>query len=242
LQVEIRSKKRPYKEREGIELMEMEWIVFLGFSIGIILLSWRSLRDRRSHGFYRFFAFEAILALILLNIAFWFHQPFSVRQILSWALLLLSLFLAIHGFTLLRRIGVPDKDIQDPRRLNIEKTTRLVRVGAYRYIRHPLYSFGALFFVGLMLMTANALILICGVIALLLLFLRTPSEEEQLVAVGMHLATVGSGAVHHGRTHRKAVDPGRRPRCTRDEGGLAIAVQPNDGLRQIERSTDLAGH
>jgi hypothetical protein len=48
--------------------MVMEWIVFLVFSAGIVLLSWRSLRDRRSHGFYRFFAFEAILALILLNL------------------------------------------------------------------------------------------------------------------------------------------------------------------------------
>ncbi len=120
--------------------MEMEWIIFLVFSAGIVLISWKSFRNRRSHGFYRFFAFEAILALILLNIEFWFHQPFSVRQILSWMLLLLSLFLAVHGFTLLRRIGKPDAAIQDPTRLNIEKTTQLVQVGAYRYIRHPLYA------------------------------------------------------------------------------------------------------
>jgi protein-S-isoprenylcysteine O-methyltransferase Ste14 len=118
----------------------MKWAVFVGFSAGIVLLSWRSFRDRRSHGFYRFFAFEAILALILLNTAFWFNQPFSIRQILSWSLLLISLLLAIHGFWLLRQIGKPDASIDDPRRLNIEKTTQLVKVGAYRYIRHPLYT------------------------------------------------------------------------------------------------------
>ena len=120
--------------------MEMEWIAFLVFSAGIILLSWRSFRDRRSHGFYRFFAFEVILALILLNVEFWFRQPFSVRQIVSWSLLLMSILLAVHGFTLLRRIGKPNAEIQDHRRLNIEKTTQLVKVGAYRYIRHPLYA------------------------------------------------------------------------------------------------------
>lgn len=124
----------------AIDGLAWKWVLFLVFSAGIVLLSWRSLRDRRSHGFYRFFAFEAILALILLNLEFWFHQPFSVRQILSWLLLLLSLFLAVHGFTLLRRIGKPDASIDDPARLNIEKTTHLVRVGAYRYIRHPLYA------------------------------------------------------------------------------------------------------
>jgi hypothetical protein len=92
-----------------------KWIAFLGFSIGIVFLSWRSFRNLRSHGFYRFFAFEAILALIWLNIEFWFRQPFSVRQILSWLLLLISIFLAVHGFTLLRRIGKPDTEIQDSR-------------------------------------------------------------------------------------------------------------------------------
>lgn len=62
------------------------------------------------------------------------------------------------------------------------QNAQLVVRGPYRYIRHPLYAFGALFFVGLILMTANALILVCGVIALALLLLRTPAEEDQLVA------------------------------------------------------------
>lgn len=138
--IALTDKYAVHLARDKIELKEMEWAAFLVFSIGIILLSWRSFQDRSSHGFYRFFAFEAILALILLNIEFWFHQPFSVRQILSWLLLLLSLFLAVHGFMLLRRIGKPDAAIQDPMRLSIEKTTQLVKVGAYRYIRHPLYA------------------------------------------------------------------------------------------------------
>lgn len=95
-------------------------------------MSWASLRDLRSHGFYRFFAFESILALILLNVEHWFSDPFSPRQIASWLMLLASLFLVGHGVYLLREIGKPSGPI--------ENTTALVRIGAYRYIRHPLYG------------------------------------------------------------------------------------------------------
>jgi len=116
------------------------WLVFLIGSVPIIWVSRGALRSRDAHGFYRFFAFEAILGLVALNAAAWFRDPFSPRQLVSWALLLTSLLLAIHGFTLLRRIGMPDTSIEDPARLGIEKTTRLVRSGAYRTIRHPLYA------------------------------------------------------------------------------------------------------
>lgn len=61
------------------------------------------------------------------------------------------------------------------------QNAQLVMRGPYRWIRHPLYSFGTLFFVGLMLMAANWLTVLFGVIALSLLLLRTPKEEEMLV-------------------------------------------------------------
>ena len=107
-------------------------VIFAIGSAGIILLSWDSLRDPRTHGFYRFFALEAILALFVLNVEHWFRKPFSAFQIISWLLLLASLFLVVHGFHLLRVVGRPEG--------KIENTTTLVRVGAYKYIRHPLYA------------------------------------------------------------------------------------------------------
>ncbi len=115
-------------------------LIFAIGSAPIVWISRGSLRRRDAHGFYRFFAFEAILALIALNAALWFADPFAPRQIVAWALLLASLALAVHGFYLLRRLGRPDNSIADPTRLGIEKTTRLVRIGAYRFIRHPLYA------------------------------------------------------------------------------------------------------
>lgn len=106
--------------------------LFIFISILLTLFSWNSLKSFRSHGFFRYFAFECILMLVLMNVDFWFQNPFAIRQIISWLLLLTSIFLGIHGFYLLRIVGKP--------RQNFEDTTGLVKVGAYRYIRHPLYA------------------------------------------------------------------------------------------------------
>lgn len=110
----------------------LKLIIFATVSAGIVFLSWRSLRKLHSHGFFRFFAFEFTLALILLNLEHWFYEPFSALQIVSWLLLLSSLILVVHGFYLLRVTGRPKG--------GIENTTVLVKRGAYKYIRHPLYS------------------------------------------------------------------------------------------------------
>ena len=108
-------------------------IIFAVISVGFIVWSWPFLRNPRAHGFFRFFAFEATVALILLNIMQWFQNPLSTHQIVSWVLLGASLVMAVHGFYLLGTIG-------KAKNYNIDETTALVKVGAYRYIRHPLYS------------------------------------------------------------------------------------------------------
>jgi protein-S-isoprenylcysteine O-methyltransferase Ste14 len=110
----------------------LRWWIFALVSVGLVAFSWRALGNPRSHGFYRFFAFEGIAAVVVLNADRWFSDPLSPLQIPSWALLLLSLLLVIHGFILLRTAGRPKG--------GIENTQVLVRRGAYRYIRHPLYA------------------------------------------------------------------------------------------------------
>lgn len=121
-------------------ILQIKIIVFVVASLGIGWVSRASLLHFRSHGFYRFFGWEAILALILLNIDYWFYEPFSIHQTVSWPLLIVSSFLVIEGFRLLRMVGKPANHRDDPSLIGIEKTTKLVTVGAYRYIRHPLYS------------------------------------------------------------------------------------------------------
>jgi len=80
-------------------------IIFAILSAALAYVSRASLRVPRSHGFYRFFAWECILALFFLT------------------------------------QGKPDaRRPHDAPLIWIEKTTQLVTTGAFKYIRHPLYS------------------------------------------------------------------------------------------------------
>jgi protein-S-isoprenylcysteine O-methyltransferase Ste14 len=115
-------------------------ILFAAASLFFVWFSRASLRVPGSHGFYRFFAWECLAALLLLNAPVWFHDPFSPAQVASWLLLTGAAVLAVHGIWLLRRIGRPDANRADEGLVGFEKTTKLVTEGAYRYIRHPLYS------------------------------------------------------------------------------------------------------
>ena len=114
--------------------------IFVVVSAVFATISRASLPAPRSHGFYRFFAWECILGLFLLNVEVWFRDPFSAPQLISWFLLIVGTFLVLHGVYLLRRMGKPDDARQDAPLLAFEKTTTLVVEGIYRYIRHPMYS------------------------------------------------------------------------------------------------------
>ena len=110
----------------------IEWIIFLCGTTGITWISIPSLRLPGSHGFFRFFAWEFILGIFLLNVHNWFLDPFSWNQIVSWVLLIVSLVPLIAGVRLLHSVGKPTDAL--------EATTQLVSSGIFRYIRHPLYA------------------------------------------------------------------------------------------------------
>jgi protein-S-isoprenylcysteine O-methyltransferase Ste14 len=155
---------------------------FLVATVGLAYLSRASLRNARSHGFYRFFAWEAILALILLNVDAWFREPWSWHQIISWCLLLVSLYMVIHGVQLLRKIGKPDEGRDEAELVGFERTTKLVTVGAYRYIRHPLYS-------SLLFLTWGA-------------FFKVPSWVGGLLALSATLLLVVTARIEEGENAR----------------------------------------
>jgi protein-S-isoprenylcysteine O-methyltransferase Ste14 len=115
-------------------------VVFVVGSAIIVYVSRASLLAPRSHGFYRFFAWETILALTVLNLDHWFDNPFAWHQLVSWFLLIVSLFPVIHGVRRLKQMGEQNAQRDDAPMLEFEKTTTIVTAGAYRYIRHPLYS------------------------------------------------------------------------------------------------------
>ncbi len=110
------------------------WIALIAGTAFLLVFSWiSSIREKRYHGYPRFFAFESVLVLVLFNRPVWFRDPFSLSQIFSWAFLLVSIAVVSAGFLALHRFGRPQGR-------NFEKTTRLVNRGIFRFIRHPMYA------------------------------------------------------------------------------------------------------
>jgi len=153
--------------------------IFLAGSLVLAILSRASIINQRSHGFPRFFAFEAILGLAVLNAPAWFHQPFSLPQRVSWVLLLVSAFLVLSALSALRRFGVPDRSFRDASRISIEKTTRLVTVGPYRFIRHPMYASLLFLAWGIFLKRVDLVSFLLAMVASLALFLTAVYEEQE---------------------------------------------------------------
>jgi len=118
----------------------IKMFIFMAGTLGIVWVSRAALRDIHSHGFYRFFAWELILILFVLNMNYWIVDPFSFRQIMAWILLIISLVLIIQGVQLFLKKGNIDRERQASTLVSIEKTTTLVTSGVYNYIRHPFYS------------------------------------------------------------------------------------------------------
>lgn len=154
----------------------------LAGTIVLVAVSWRSLRHPRFHGFFRFFALEAILCIILLNAPVWFHRPFGPLQFVSWGLLLASLGLAFHGFYLLRRLGQPSSPDPGSPMFRVENTTSLVTSGAYRFIRHPLYASLLCLAWGAAIKSLTSASFVLAVVATAFLVATAKSEEVENLA------------------------------------------------------------
>jgi len=151
----------------------MNYPVIIAGTILIILFSWfLSIKYKRYHGIVRFFAFESVFILVLLNLKVWFANPFSFLQLASWILLIMSVYVVITGFLLLKRKGKPDS--------NFENTSLLVKSGIYGYIRHPLYLSIFLLGTGVMLKNPALPQLILAVINLVAVYFTARIEEHEM--------------------------------------------------------------
>jgi len=118
----------------------MQLMFFLIGSLVLFGVSYRSLQQPGTHGFYRFFAWELMLLLFLLNMPAWNQARVEWLQLMIGGLFLISLFLALAGVIQLRLFGKPNAQRNDVPMVHFEKTTVLVKTGIYRFIRHPLYG------------------------------------------------------------------------------------------------------
>ena len=160
-------------------MVTVQLIIFVVGTITIIWVSRSSLRDVQNHGFYRFFAWEIILIMFTINVRYWIKDPFSVRQIIAWALLIISLVLIFQGVQLFRKKGRINQDRDDPSLVGIEKTTELVTSGVYRYIRHPFYSSLLFLAWGIFFKQITLIIVILVISATIFLIITAKKEETE---------------------------------------------------------------
>jgi protein-S-isoprenylcysteine O-methyltransferase Ste14 len=105
-------------------------VVLTALAVAASRHAWRT---RQAYGLLRFLGFAFLAALFVTNAGIWFRDPFSVRQIASWTVFVVATVLAAHGILLLRRVGRARSRVMEDTRVVVES-------GAYRYVRHPLYS------------------------------------------------------------------------------------------------------
>lgn len=140
----------------------------------LVLFSWYySIKHGRYHGIPRFFAFESIYLMVLLNLKIWFHEPFTIHQVISWILLILSAYFGLAGFILLKMKGASTG--------NFENTTVLVRTGVYRLIRHPLYFSLFLLGTGVMMKNPSLAVVLLAVVNLGAVWITALLEEKDMI-------------------------------------------------------------
>jgi protein-S-isoprenylcysteine O-methyltransferase Ste14 len=154
-------------------------LLFAIFTALNVAYSWRSLHSLRAHGFYRFFIFEGVLILLLINgtLATFSVPPWlkGVSQIFNATAIL---FVAA-GYYQLRRTGGHDSRSNFPGNHHFENTAHLVSTGIYRFIRHPMYSSLLLFAWGTFLGYPTAAGLAVVVVTTLFIVVAAKVEERE---------------------------------------------------------------
>lgn len=151
-------------------------------SSALLYVSRGSIARPRSHGFYRFFAVECIFGLIWINLPVWGDDPLRVpSQAMAVLLLATSVWLPLHAVRRLRRLGRPSSARKDGTLIGFEKTTRLVTTGAFRYIRHPMYTALMCLAWGVFLQRFTWLALLLVLASTALLFVTARREETECI-------------------------------------------------------------
>ena len=160
-------------------LQIIQIILLLLGTVFLIYASRKSLLTFKVHGFYRYFVFEMILILVLLNIPYWIREPFTIIHIISWLFLVVSIYLVSQSVYSLKRKGGSRKGERTSTNYNFENTTILVEEGVYKYIRHPMYSSLLFLSLGAFLKDISILSILITTVSIIFLILTAKTEEKE---------------------------------------------------------------
>jgi protein-S-isoprenylcysteine O-methyltransferase Ste14 len=152
-------------------------------TLALLYIFRRSIRRPESHGFFRFLAWEAIVGLVLLHAPLWFLDWYSAHQMVSWILLIASLFPLVLGVRALRRresgAGIARTE---PELFGFERTGRLITGGVFKYIRHPMYCSLLLLAWGVFFKSPSAVAGLLASAVTVFLFLAARADERECIA------------------------------------------------------------
>lgn len=155
-------------------------VLFIASTVAVIVISWRTIFNLRSHGFYRLIAWEAIVALIFWNLPYWISDPFTIKQLISWVLLFASLFVLWQGVSLLRAARRSGSR-SSTELYAFERTSELITSGVYHYIRHPLYASLMFLSWGAFLKDISWISFILTCVASIALFATARADEKECI-------------------------------------------------------------
>jgi protein-S-isoprenylcysteine O-methyltransferase Ste14 len=146
-------------------------------------LSSRETISRQEEGKFLLVTLRAGGLLLWLSIIIYLINP----AWMSWASITLPIWLRWSGVAggllsvalLVWMFSSLGRNITDT--VAIRRDHSLVTHGPYRWIRHPLYSFGTLFILSFGVVAGNWFIAVMSFAAFILLALRTPIEEAKLL-------------------------------------------------------------
>ena len=112
----------------------------------------------------------------LINPAWMAWSKIGLPEWVRWLGVLLGILCVAGVYWLFSSIGSGISPTSATRREH-----KLVTSGPYRWVRHPLYTVGSSMFVAFGLMADNWFIMLLGVLAFILMAIRTPKEEANLI-------------------------------------------------------------
>lgn len=154
------------------------WMILASGTALFLWFSRKPLRYPGSHGFWRFFAWEAMLCLVLITRAPAGDQSISAALMLGSPI---PLALGLLEFSRYRRPRGSERP--DEALYGWEKTSTLITTGIYRWIRHPMYASLLMLNWGLYFKAVGIVAFLTASLASGFLMLTALADERECLAV-----------------------------------------------------------